>query len=97
MRLGARKLLDDVAVGEEEDAVGDRRRAGVVSDHHRRLACFLDCQAKQFEDLTARLRVEVAGRLVREDDRRLGDERAGNRDALLLSAGELGRPVLPDP
>ncbi len=31
-------LLDDHAVGEEEDAVGDRGRARIVGDHHGRLA-----------------------------------------------------------
>ena len=36
--------------------------------------------------------VEVAGRLVREDDRRPPDERPRDRDALPLAAGELGRP-----
>ena len=45
--------------------------------------------AQQREDLRARLRVEVAGRLVGEDDRRPADERAGDRDALALAAGEL--------
>ena len=38
-------------------------------------------------------RVEVAGRLVGEHDRRPRDERAGDRDALLLAAGELRRAV----
>ena len=37
------------------------------------------------------LRVEVAGRLVGEDDGRPRDERARDRDALLLAARELGR------
>ena len=41
-----------------------------------------------------RCRVEVPGRLVGEDQRRLGDERAGDRDPLLLAAGELAGPVL---
>ena len=45
------------------------------------------------EDLGARLRVEVPGRLVGEDDLGLRRERARDRDALLLTAGELGRPV----
>ena len=41
-------------------------------------------------------RVEVAGRLVGEEQRRLGDDRARDRDALLLAAGELaGRVLLP--
>ena len=35
------------------------------------------------------MRVEVAGRLVGEDQRRVGDERARDRDPLLLTAGEL--------
>ena len=34
-------------------------------------------------------RVEVAGRLVGQEDGRVGDERAGDGDALLLAAGEL--------
>ena len=38
--------------------------------------------------------VEVAGRLVGEQHGRLGDERAGDRDALLLAAGELRRLVV---
>ena len=33
----------------------------------------------------------IAGRLVGEDDRRLDRERAGDRDALPLAAGELVR------
>src|SRR6266542_1281071 len=39
--------------------------------------------------LEAQLRVEVAERLVHEDEWRLGDDRARERDALLLPAGEL--------
>ncbi len=35
--------------------------------------------------------VEVAGRLVGEDQRGVGDDRARHGDALLLAAGELGR------
>ena len=38
--------------------------------------------------------VEVAGRLVGEDDLRAARQRAGDGDALLLAAGELGRAVL---
>ena len=36
-------------------------------------------------------RVEVPGRLVGEEDRRVGDQRARDRHALLLAAGELRR------
>ena len=41
----------------------------------------------------AGLRVEVAGRLVGEDDGRFGDQGAGDGDPLLLAAGELRGPV----
>ena len=39
-------------------------------------------------------RVEVAGRLVGEDQHRARDQRPGDGDALLLAAGELGRLVV---
>jgi hypothetical protein len=59
----------------------------VGDDHHRRpLAVEL---AQQRQDLGARARVEVAGRLVGEDDRRPGDHRASDRHALALPAREL--------
>ena len=43
------------------------------------------------EHLLDHLRVERGGRLVEEHDLRLHRERAGDRDALLLAAGELAR------
>ena len=45
------------------------------------------------EDLDAGARVEVAGRLVGEEEGGVVDEGAGDGDALLLAAGELGRLV----
>ena len=89
--LAPAELPDDAAVGEVEDAVGDRRRARLVGDHHDRLPELLDRVPEQLEDLGAGLRVEVARRLVREDDVRPRDERPRDRDALLLAAGELRR------
>ncbi len=46
------------------------------------------------EDRLARVGVEVPRGLVREQHRRLVDQRSGDGDALFLSAGELGRVVL---
>ena len=42
---------------------------------------------QQLEDLLSGMTVEVAGRLVRQHDRRLPDKRAGDRDPLALPAG----------
>jgi hypothetical protein len=42
-------------------------------------------------NLLAQLQVERAERLVEEQHRGVVDERAGQRDALLLAAGELAR------
>ena len=42
--------------------------------------------AEEIENLLARLRVEVAGRLIGDQERAAVDERAGDRDALLLAA-----------
>src|SRR5262245_28340458 len=47
--------------------------------------------AQEANDLGAGVGVEVAGRLVGEDDRRPGQDSAGDRDALALAARELGR------
>ena len=50
---------------------------------------------EQLHDADAGLRVEVAGGLVGDQQHRPVDERAGDRDALLLTAGELaGQAVL---
>ena len=43
--------------------------------------------------MPGRLRVEVAGRLVGEEQARRVDDGAGDRHALLLAAGKLRRPV----
>src|SRR6266542_2225937 len=89
----AAEVLDDQAVVEEEDAVGDRRGTWVVSDHHGGLAVRVDRVAHELEDLPAGLGVEVAGGLIGEDDRRLAHESTSDRNALLLTARELGRSV----
>ena len=46
---------------------------------------------QQLEDLPADERIEVAGRLVGDDQPRVVDERAGDGRALLLAARQLGR------
>ena len=82
-------LLDHALV-EHRDAVGKRKSLLlIVGDVNARdaeiLLHLLEFQTK----LHAELGVQVGERLVQTDDRRLGDERAGDGDALLLAAGEL--------
>src|SRR3954447_12075774 len=48
---------------------------------------------EHLEDLLARARIEVAGRLIGEQERGVIDQGPGDRDALLLAAGELRRVV----
>src|SRR4051812_27596516 len=49
---------------------------------------------EQFGDLLRRSRIEVAGRLVAEQQPRPADQRAGDGDALALAAGQLAGPVI---
>src|SRR3954451_10679023 len=65
----------------------------VMSDHDGRLSVVRDHLAYEVEDLGARGGVEVAGRLVREDDRRTRGERPGDGHTLLLASRELRWPV----
>ena len=60
----------------------------VVGDDEHRGAGAVD-PVEQLHDPDRGHRVEVAGRLVGEQQRRVVDEGAGDRDALLLAAGEL--------
>jgi hypothetical protein len=53
-----------------------------------------DHVAEQHHDEVAGLRVELAGRLVREEQARPVRERPGDRLPLLLTAGQLVRPGL---
>ena len=67
--------------------------SGLVGGHHDGRAAGVDA-GQQLHDVHRRGGVEVAGRLVGEEDLRAVDERAGDRDALLLTAGELVRQSL---
>ena len=65
----------------------------VVRGHDDRRARPVD-PVEQADDLETDARVEVPGGLVGEEDRRLVDDGASDRDALLLAAGELVREPL---
>ena len=88
--LGRVALLDHAAVRHDRDPVGHRQRlllvVGDVDEGDPDVA--LDPLQLQLQAL-AQLQVEGAERLVEQQHLRQVDERAGERDALLLPAGEL--------
>ena len=85
---------DDAAVAKRDRHVGDRGDLGIVGDEdERRPARAVDLE-QQVDDVAAGRAVEVAGRLVGQQDRRVVGERARDRDALLLAARELRRIVM---
>src|SRR5262249_50840094 len=89
--LLVRAAFDDAAVLEDEDLVGvDDRRKPVRDDERRAVAC--DLGELGLDDLLG-ARVERAGRLVEDEDGRVLEQRARDRDALLLAAGELEAPL----
>ena len=88
-RCGALDLVDHQAVGEEDHAVAVRRGDRVVGDHHDRLAEVVHAAPQERQHLGARRAVQVAGGLVREDDRGLAGQCPGTGHALLLPAGQL--------
>jgi len=82
-------LGDHLAVEEVNLALGMGGKAGIVGNHAD--GCALTVQVgQQAHDGLAVLTVQVSGWLVGEQDGRGSGEGAGNGDALLLTAGELG-------
>ena len=78
------------AVAHPNQAVAQRRNAGVVRDDDDRCAVIVAQAGQQIQHLFARLAIQRAGWLVAEQQRRVFAQRAGNGYTLLLAAGELG-------
>ena len=86
--------LGEVPVRQHGDAVAERHRFLVVlRDVENRRAGGLE-QGRQFEaHLVAQLGVDVAQRIIEQQDLRIGHQRAGQRGALLLAVGQFARRV----
>ena len=65
----------------------------VMGDEDQSPASFTACAREKPGDLTCILIVEVANRLVGEDERGIIDQSPGNRDTLLLAPAQFRRPV----
>jgi len=88
-----RRVARDAAIDHLQVTVGTRAERGVVRHHQQGDAAIALEGFEDFDDLRAGRRVEIAGRLVGEQQRRLHDHCARDGDALALAAGQLGRPV----
>ena len=90
-----RAVLLDPSVAQKDHLVGHRHRLGLVVRHVHHGDAELALQRTDLAPhLEAQLRVEVRKRLVHQAQRSLGDDRATQRDPLLLPAGELRRLAL---
>src|SRR5262245_7604750 len=74
--------------------IDEAERARVVRDHYHCLAEFGLELAQQAEDLFGVAGVEIAGRLIGDDEGGIGDDGAGNGDALLLTARQRAREMV---
>ena len=81
------------AVLDGDDTISSKSDLFIVRDHDHRLTEFAIRVAQKLHDLTAVVRIEVAGRLISEHDRRRIHERTTDRHALLLTARELARQM----
>ena len=96
--LARRRELGDPAVLHHGDLVGDRHRLRlVVGDVEGRRAARLLHVADQPAHVVAQAGIEIGERLVEQQQPRLDDERARQRHALLLAAGELARQAMLEP
>src|SRR5919197_3996166 len=86
-------LLDDAAVEQVDGPVRVGRITRIVRNHTDGGATAVQLAEQLHHGLAVR-RVEVSRWLVGERDEGIASDGAGNGDALLLTAGELGRVVL---
>ena len=94
LRRGGGHVALDMAGAQADDAVAAAGELEVVGDEDEGRAAVALQGEQEVDDRAARALVEVAGRLVGDQDRRVRRDRAGDRDALLLAARELGRVVV---
>ncbi len=93
--VAGRSALLESSGAHDADAVGHRQRFFLVVRHEHRRDAELELDAPDLvAQLLAHLRVERRQRLVQQQHARPHRERAGERNALLLAAGQLVRVLL---
>ncbi len=81
-------------IHDAHDAIALVRDARIVRDDEECGASLLVLAAQERKDLAGSFRVEIPGRFVRENKRRLMREGSRDRDPLRLPAGQLSGPVV---
>ncbi len=87
-------MFDELAFVEVDEATSGGGGVGVVGDHDDGFFEFLVEALEEGEDVGGAGGVEVAGGFVGEDEVGVGDDGAGDGDALFLAAGELAGEVV---
>ena len=77
-----------------QDAVGGIVDGGVVGRDEQGNAGLLDDVAEELRDFARRLRIEVAGGFVGDDDAWAMDKGASQSHTLLLAAGKFQPPMV---
>ncbi len=88
-----RALVGHATAVDDDDAVGQAQGRPPVRDEQRRAPAHQRPQRRV--DLLLRLRVDRRGRVVEDENARVGDDRPCERDALPLPAGKR-QPALAD-
>jgi len=83
----------DPTIAQSNGPISVCSRLAVMSDQDDGASAWLGKPPQQLKDISTRCRVEVARRFVTKDQFWFRRERAGNSDALGLTAGHLGRAM----
>lgn len=98
IELGGSSALLQASLAQHGNPVGDAQRLFLIVGHQHRGDAELALDAPDLEpELAPERGVEIRERLVEEQEGRLDDEGARERDPLLLSAGKRGGCAMLEP
>jgi hypothetical protein len=87
-------LLDNFAAPKTNNPLGLPRQLQVMGYEHQGRACRAVEREEGLHDLCAGFRVEIARRFIREQNARVVNKCARERDALLFAPGKLDRIMM---
>src|SRR5215475_9387516 len=87
-------ILDDATVTQRYSARGPIRYFNVMGDDQNGRAKTLVEVIDELQNLLAGVGVEIAGRFIGQQDRRINGKRSSNRDSLALASREFIRKMV---